>query len=133
MTKSSLSELSAASHRPCIFVLEDEMLLMMLLEDMLTDLGYHIVKASRVAKAVKLAATADIDCAILDVNLDSEPSYPVAAELRRRGIPFIFSTGYGAAMLHADYRDTPILSKPYSEKDLRRALLKALAPCDLKG
>ena len=87
------TEQPAIAHSPCILVVEDEMLVAMMLEDMLTDIGYRVVKASRLTKAASLAATADIDCAILDVNLDGETSYPVANALRQRGIPFLFSSG----------------------------------------
>jgi CheY-like chemotaxis protein len=111
----------------CILVVEDEMLLALMLEDMLEDLGYRTVKAARVAKATSLASTAALDCAILDVNLDGENSYPVAVELRRRKIPFVFATGYGAPSLDADFRDTPILSKPYSQLELQRLLTRTLA------
>jgi DNA-binding response OmpR family regulator len=106
---------------------EDEMLVAMMLEGMLEDIGYRVIVAGRVTKARDLAATAAIDCAILDVNLDGETSYPVANELRRRGIPFFFSTGYGAAKLRADYRGSPVLSKPYSPEKLQRAVETALA------
>jgi CheY-like chemotaxis protein len=127
---------SAAAPSPpeqCILVVEDEMLLAMMLEDMLTDLGYRVIKVARLAQAAKLAASAAIDCAIIDVNLAGEPSYPVAEELQRRGIPFIFSTGYGALGLRAAYRASLILSKPFSQQDLQRVLTKALASNDSKA
>jgi CheY-like chemotaxis protein len=126
MMKRRPGELPATSPGQCILIVEDEMLLAMMLEDMLTDLGYCVVKAARVTKATDLAATAAIDCAILDVNLGGETSYPVAKELHRRGIPFVFSTGYGTAGLRPEYHGSPILSKPYSLKDLQRVLAKAL-------
>ena len=127
MTNGSLSDSPVVSLDQCILVVEDEMLVAMMLEDMLTDIGYRVIKAARVTKATGLAATEDIDCAILDVNLDGETSYPVAKELRRRGIPFLFSTGYSAASLRADYSDCPILSKPYSPQGLERILATTLA------
>jgi len=120
------TEQPAIAHSPCILVVEDEMLVAMMLEDMLTDIGYRVVKASRLTKAASLAATADIDCAILDVNLDGETSYPVANALRQRGIPFLFSTGYNAASLNESYREFPVLAKPYSPQDLQQALEKSL-------
>jgi CheY-like chemotaxis protein len=103
-----------------ILVVEDQMVLAMMLEDMLTDLGYRVVKAARVAKAVELAATAAIDGAILDMNVAGEPVYPVAQELHDRGIPFLFATGYGPEGLRPDYRGWPILAKPFRLADLRR-------------
>lgn len=60
--------------------------------------------------------------ALLDINLAGEESYPVAAVLRRRGIPFVFSSGYGSAGLPTDWRDEKMLQKPYDGKQLIAAL-----------
>jgi len=111
----------------CILVVEDEMLVAMMIKDMLIDLGYRVIMASRAKKALDIAATVAIDCAVLDVNVDGAMSYSVAQELRRRSIPFLFSTGYTAANLHADYRKTQILMKPYSPQVLKQAIETALA------
>ena len=116
----------------CILVVEDEMLLAMMIEGMLTDLGYRVIMAARVAKATDLAATEAIDCAILDVNLNGETSYSVASELRRRDVPFVFATGYGAGGLHADYHGSPMLSKPFSQSNLEQVLNETLSSHALK-
>jgi DNA-binding response OmpR family regulator len=105
-----------------ILVVDDEMMLAMMLEEMLNDFGCSVIKAARIAKAVPLAVTQPIDGAILDVNVAGEPIYPVAQELRRRGIPFAFVTGYGAGGVHADYHAYPMLSKPFRQEDLRRVV-----------
>ena len=127
MTPVALDKTPVADPRRCILIAEDEMLVALMLQDMLADLGFSTVMAARVGKAAKLAATTAIDCAILDIDLGGEPSYPVAEELRRRSVPIVFSTGYGRASLSADYWDCPILSKPYSEQELERVLTQALA------
>jgi len=75
-----------------------------------------------------LAATADFDGAILDLHVAGQDVYPVADELRRRGIPFVFSTGSGPGGLRSDYRTWPTLTKPYLEDDLERILDATLAP-----
>jgi DNA-binding response OmpR family regulator len=123
----ALSAQGAAGHHKCILILEDDMMLALLLEDQLADLGYHTIKASRVANGARLAATASLDGAILDVNVAGEPSYPVAFALRDRHIPFVFATGYGAAGLAAEFRASPTLNKPYTYADLQRVLAAALA------
>jgi CheY-like chemotaxis protein len=109
-----------------ILVVEDEMMMLMLIEDALTDAGCRPLVASRIPKAVALSETEAIDCAILDVNLAGEDVYPVADVLTRRHIPFIFSTGYGSNSLPAQYRDRPILPKPYVPEQIARAILAAL-------
>jgi DNA-binding response OmpR family regulator len=113
-----------------ILVAEDEMMLAMMFEDLLSALGCAVVKAARVAQAARLAATEKLDGAILDVNLAGEAIYPVAEQLRRRGIPFAFITGYGAGGLRADYRDWPMLAKPFHQHDLRRLVAEMFATRD---
>lgn len=127
MTLAVLDPSPVDVHQRCILIAEDEMLVALMLQDMLTDLGFSTVMAARVGKAATIAATTAVDCAILDIDLGGEPSYPVAEELRRRGVPIVFSTGYGRASLSADYWDCPILSKPYSEQELERVVTQALA------
>ena len=57
-----------------------------------------------------LARDADIDAAILDVNLDGQESFPAAEILLERNIPFVFASGYGHdGMAAARFRGMPIL------------------------
>lgn len=110
-----------------ILVVEDEFLIRMLLEDMLTDLGYEIVGvAGRVDEAAELAETKDFDLAILDVNLDGQDVYPVADLIGRRGLPFMFVTGYGGRGLPDNYRNRPTLQKPFQLDELKRMLAQVL-------
>ena len=111
-----------------VIVVEDEMMIAMLLEDMLTDLGHTVVgMAGRLDTALDLARETDADMAILDVNLSGETSFPVAQVLTDRGLPFMFATGYGALGLEAPFKDTLTLKKPFELKDLSNAL-DQLAP-----
>ncbi len=113
-----------------ILVVEDEFLIRMLLEDMLTDLGYEIAGvAGRFSEATELAKSIACDLAILDVNLDGHDVYPVADLLAERGVPFIFVTGYGSSGLPEPYRSRPVLQKPFQLEELSKALgLILLAP-----
>ena len=76
-----------------------------------------------VAKCLELAESAPIDLAILDINLAGEVSFPAALVLRRRGIPFVFSSGYGDEDLPEAWRDQKILQKPYDTRQLNAALI----------
>ncbi len=110
-----------------IFVVEDEFLIRMLLEDMLTDLGYDLVgMAGRVDEAAEMAQTKDFDLAILDVNLDGQDVYPVADLIGKRGLPFMFVTGYGGRGLPDNYRNRPTLQKPFQLDELKRMLAQLL-------
>lgn len=111
-----------AASKPCVLVAEDEMLVAMMLEDRLEAHGYNVVKGARLHRCLELAESESIDLAVLDVNLAGEESFPVAAVLRRRGIPFVFSSGYGSAGLTAEWRGEAMLQKPYDGKQLIAAL-----------
>ena len=111
-----------------ILVVEDELMIRMLLEDMLGELGYTVAaEAGRLDEALQAAKTADFDIAILDVNLDGEPVSPVADALVARGTPFVFATGYGERGLPEPYRDRPMLKKPFQMDGLKQMLQSALA------
>lgn len=109
-------------HSPCILLAEDEMMLAMMLEDRLGASGYRVLKAARLAKCLQLAESAPIDLALLDINLAGEVSFPAALALRRRGIPFVFSSGYDDADLPETWRNEKILQKPYDTSQLTTVL-----------
>lgn len=106
-----------------VLVVEDEMMVSMLIEDMLSDLGCTVVgPASRLDEAIQLANATTLDCAVLDVNLGGQPIFPLADILRANGTPFAFATGYGDAGLREEDRGSLVLQKPFREADLARVL-----------
>ena len=117
-----------SSAMPRLLVVEDEYLIRMLLEDMLDDLGYGIAAAvGTLSEARQIAADGDFSAAILDVNLDGQEIYPVADILTKRGLPFVFVTGYGERRLPEPYRGRPALQKPFQAEQLKTTLAGLLA------
>jgi len=110
-----------------ILVVEDEMTIALLIEDMLTELGHEVVAmAMRLQPALEAAAQAEIDFAILDINLDGSPSFPVADILADRGVPFTFASGYGATGLDEAYKQHQVVRKPFRTQDLERAIERVM-------
>ncbi len=106
-----------------ILIVEDEMILALNLEDMLMELGHTVVAiATRIKDAIDLAKSCDIDLAILDLNLSGSLSFPVAEILRKRGIPFMFASGYGENGLVEGFQNEFVLTKPYLPRDLKNAM-----------
>jgi len=73
-----------------LLLVEDEMMVAMMVEDLLSDLGYMVVEvAGTLARGLAAAANPDLalDGAILDVNLGGDKVYPVAEALAARGTP----------------------------------------------
>jgi CheY-like chemotaxis protein len=111
-----------------VLVVEDEMMIAMLVEDMLGELGCTVIgPAHALAPALALACDeVEIDAALLDINLGGQPVFAIADALRARGVPMIFSTGYGESGLREIDRGAPVLQKPFRANDLEAALNTAL-------
>lgn len=106
-----------------ILVVEDEMMVLMVMEDMLADIGCEsVTAAATVNQALALIDTKVFDAAMLDVNLNGSTSYPLAEVLAARGIPFIFATGYNGHGVVKGYSDRPLLRKPFQLNDLIKVL-----------
>jgi CheY-like chemotaxis protein len=111
-----------------VFIVEDEAMIWMLIQDTLADIGCLVAGiAARLDEAIANATSLDFDLAIIDVNLNGVRAYPLAEALVNRGIPVLFVTGYGEAGVPDNFRRIPLLSKPFEQRDLERALAKALA------
>ena len=117
----------SATSMPRVLLVEDEACLAMMLQDLLEDAGYEVIKAARVPAALRMAQGESIDAAILDVNVAGTEVFPVAEQLRERGVPFMFASGYGERGLPGEYRGFPILQKPYDPAVLGTMLRNVLA------
>jgi DNA-binding response OmpR family regulator len=116
-----------ANTKPCVLVAEDEPMVSMLLEDLLESAGYRVLLVEHLNEGLALATSESIDLAILDVTLGREQSFPIADELGRRHIPFLFASGYGMDGIPPRYHDAAMLQKPYDMKGILLALEKLLA------
>lgn len=117
-----------------ILVVEDEMLVAMLMEDILAELGCTVVgPAARVAEALPLAENQTLDCAFLDVNVAGERVFPVAAALAARAVPFVFVSGYGEEALEPPFAGRPALKKPFPPSEIETVLRRCLAGATAAG
>jgi CheY-like chemotaxis protein len=116
-----------------VLLVEDEALIALDVGAALREAGCRVVgPAPGIEQALHVIAAEELDVALLDVNLGGEDVFPVADELARRGIPFVFLTGYGRDALPERFRDRPTSPKPYSAKPLL-AKLAAVAGRRLTG
>ena len=112
---------------PRILILDDEPLVSMLVENWLVELGCEVVGPARsVQQGLDIAGSAELDGAILDVNLGGKNSYQVAETLKQRGVPFAFSIGDSAIDASSGFSDPILLSKPFDFEGVKTVLGKLL-------
>ncbi len=106
-----------------MLVVEDEALIAMMAEDLLEALGHQVVAtAASLADAHLACENAGFDAALLDVNLNGDSSMELATLLKASGVPFAFTTGYGAGGIDGCHADMPVLTKPYALAELEAVL-----------
>lgn len=114
-----------------VLLVEDETLIRMMVAEMVEELGFEVAaEAGTIETAVPLAREVSFDLTILDVNLGGPNSLPIAEILARRGIPFMFASGYGFGVIPRAFEDRPMLRKPFGVEQLEKAVrsLVALQP-----
>ena len=111
-----------------VLVVEDEMMVGMMTEDMVAQLGCEsVIGAASVDQALTPIDAEVFDVALLDMNLSGNKSFPVADALAARGVPFVFSTGYSGQDMRDGYRDRPMLKKPFHLEELAGVLTRLLS------
>lgn len=108
-----------------ILIVEDEVLIGMMATDMLEEMGATVLgPAMNVEQGVTIAETEHPDAALVDINLQGRRSDPVVEVLAERGIPIVYTTGYGKSAALGEGQI--VLEKPYTAEALARALASVL-------
>lgn len=105
-----------------VLVVEDEFLVSLATTDLLENVGCEIVgPAASLATAVRLAQSEPLDAAVLDIDVGGEMTWPVAEELHRRGVPFLFLSAITQLMIFPTlFAAIPRLDKPVEQNRLLR-------------
>jgi DNA-binding response OmpR family regulator len=111
------------SHVARLLLLEDDGMIALHIETTLVDAGVgEVVYLARIEDALRAIEVSSFNAAILDLRIGARGwAYDVAGRLRQKGVPFIFSSGAGEVM--ENYRDVPLVMKPFSSDQLIAALV----------
>lgn len=110
-----------------IFLVEDEAFIRMMIAEMIRELGHRVVAESgRIDEAQLLAQTAEFDLALLDVNIGGNSIAPVVECIEKRGLPFLFVSGYGSGSLPELCNGKFVLRKPFVVSKLHDAITAIL-------
>jgi CheY-like chemotaxis protein len=111
-----------------VLIVEDEPVISFVMEDIINNLGYEVVaKTATLSESEQVAASIDVNLAILDINLYGKTTYALAEILLNRGIPFIFVTGHQGNEMPKSLSQTIKISKPFSSSDISSAIAKAMS------
>ena len=108
-----------------ILLVEDEILICLLIETILSDAGYEVVVANTIEEAMDAISQGQLSAAILDLNLKGRKVYPVAEKLAIADTPFIFATGGGGRDIEG-FPGRPWVGKPFQESELLEAVKKLI-------
>jgi DNA-binding response OmpR family regulator len=100
-----------------ILLVEDEILICLLIETILSDAGYEVAVANTIEEAMVAIEDGPLSAAILDLNLKGKKVYPVAEKLAALDVPFVFATGGGGKDIEG-FQDRPWVGKPFQEAEL---------------
>jgi DNA-binding response OmpR family regulator len=107
----------------CVLVVEDDYFIAIELCSALRAAGAEVIGPARdLETGLAAIRTERLDCGVLDINLRGRLAFEIATELRARGIPAIFATGYDASMIPEELADTIRLEKPVDLNALCRAV-----------
>ncbi len=111
--------------RPRVLLVEDEALVAMMIAETLTEFGFQVLgPISTASEALAAARERHIDAAVLDINLGDGLVYTVAEILAKRGVPFVFVTGYDADSVDSRFDGIPVLQKPIERELLQRIFMQ---------
>lgn len=116
--------------KPCLLIVEDEVLVRMFAVDALEDEGFSVVECATGAEALaKMQASPSIVAVIIDLGLPDRSGDLVAADIRalRPDVPILIASGRSERELKERFgldRQVGIVVKPFTGPMLFEALAK---------
>ena len=111
-----------------VLVVVDDALMALDLQRLLHEAGYRVVgPATTVAEIQRMIQRGDIDCAILDLDIDRRAPLPIADLLAFADVPFVYLTTGALGPVPSRHKQRPVVEKPFTREILLAALEKAMA------
>jgi DNA-binding NtrC family response regulator len=111
-----------------VLVVVDDAIMALDLQRLLREAGYRVVgPATTVVEIQGMIQRGDIDCAILDLDVDRRAPLPIADLLTFADVPFVYLTTGMLGPVPSRHKQTPVVEKPFTAETLLAALEKAMA------
>jgi DNA-binding NtrC family response regulator len=98
------------------------------LQRLLHDAGYRVVgPATTVGEIQSMIQRGDIDCAILDLDVDRRAPLPISDLLAFADVPFVYLTTGVLGTIPSRHMQRPTVEKPFTREAVLAAVEKAMA------
>jgi two-component SAPR family response regulator len=105
-----------------ILIVEDEMMVAMNLEMMITEFVQATVIVEASVAGTKKVLHEDLDFAFLDIDVTNGKTFEIANILERKRVPFVFISGACQAELPFELHSAPFIPKPFCAAQIEQAL-----------
>ena len=112
-----------------VLLVEDEPLIAIDGDDILRAMGVDDVVCVRsVSEGMTALDTKQFHAALLDLRLGQDTSIPLAQRLAAMNVPFGFLTGFQDNAIPQEFRDRPVVAKPFTAAQLGELLSSLVGP-----
>ncbi|CAH0307357.1 Blue-light-activated protein [Massilia sp. Bi118] len=111
-----------------VLLIEDDAQARELYRDILEAAGYRVAEAPTAAAAMEILGRERFDAAVVDYSLPDQDGLSLARRIvaAHPGVALVFASGYGSLVAGASDMAARVLTKPFTDMQLKHALLAAV-------
>jgi DNA-binding NtrC family response regulator len=110
-----------------VLMIVEDAIMALDLQRLLHEAGYRVIgPATTVAEVQHMIQRGDIDCAILDLDIDRRAPLPIADLLAFANVPFVYLTTGVLGPVPSRHKQRPVVEKPFTRELLLAAIEKAM-------
>lgn len=106
----------------CVLLVEDDAIVAMLVEQILLDMGLHVLVAATLENALIEAELADFDAAVIDMHLRGDSADQLTDTLLLNNVPFMVLSGADQSAFHTAHPQITVLGKPFDKIELEQCV-----------
>ncbi|MGO4476357.1 PAS domain S-box protein [Massilia sp. 2TAF26] len=112
-----------------VLLIEDDAQARELYRDILGTAGYRVAEAPTAAAAIAILARERFDVAVVDYSLPDQDGLTLARRIvaDHPGVALVFASGYGSLVAGASDLAARVLTKPFTDLQLKQAVIAAVA------
>jgi PAS domain S-box-containing protein len=112
-----------------VLLIEDDAQARELYRDILGSAGYRVAEAPTAAAAIELLGRERFDVAVVDYSLPDQDGLTLARRIvaDHPGVALVFASGYGSLVAGVSDLAARVLTKPFTDLQLKQAVIAAVA------